>query len=135
MGQEVKIKISSELDVIYARLRARKIAMELGFNTVDQARISLAVSDLARALTESQGWSGEILIDRVDEALQSGIQVTVLTPRTQQIDPTGIGRAVQGQANGLDPNHNLTMMDEYRVDDQDEQETRVTLVKWLGEAG
>ena len=135
MGQDVKIKISSELDVIYARLRARKIAMELGFNTVDQARISLAVSELARALTESQGWSGEILIARVDEAVHSGIQVTVLTPRTQQLDPAAVSRAVQAEANGTDSARNLSMMDEYRVDDQDEQETRVTLVKWLGEAG
>jgi serine/threonine-protein kinase RsbT len=134
MVQDVKIKINNELDVIYARLRARKIATELGFNTVDQARISLAVSELARALTEAQGWSGEILISKVDKEIHSGIQVTILTPRSDHIDAETISRSVQGQEAG-NPNATLTMMDECRVDDQDEEETRVTLVKWLSVTG
>jgi serine/threonine-protein kinase RsbT len=132
MVQEVKIKISNELDVIYARLRARKIAMELGFNTVDQARISLAVSELARSLTEGQGWIGEILIARVDSDTHSGIQVTVLTPRAQSLEAAAAGRAAPIPTPADEQSVTLTMMDEYHVDDQAEDETRVTLVKWLG---
>ena len=41
MSEDNKIYVSSDLDVVMARMEARKIAKEMGFNTADQARIGM----------------------------------------------------------------------------------------------
>ena len=48
-----KITIHNDLDIVVARLKAREVARELGFGTIDQARISLAAGELARTLASS----------------------------------------------------------------------------------
>ena len=44
----VTINIQSELDVVFARQRARQIAALIQFDTLDQTRISTSVSEIAR---------------------------------------------------------------------------------------
>ena len=47
METETKIYVNNDLDIVMARMQARNVAKEMGFGTVDQARISLAASELA----------------------------------------------------------------------------------------
>ncbi|GAE93561.1 anti-sigma B factor RsbT [Gracilibacillus boraciitolerans JCM 21714] len=42
------VKIKKEWDIVGARQMGRELAKELGFGTVDQARIATAISELAR---------------------------------------------------------------------------------------
>ena len=60
MDIETKIYINNDLDIVVARMQTRRVAKEMDFSTVDQARISLAASELARLLTwtttESDIW-------------------------------------------------------------------------------
>lgn len=42
------VKIINEWDIVAARQLGRKISKEIGFGTVDQARITTAISELAR---------------------------------------------------------------------------------------
>ncbi|MDH7479718.1 MAG: ATP-binding protein [Syntrophomonadaceae bacterium] len=53
-----RVEITSEEDVILARLAARKAAVRLGFSLVDQTRIITVVSELARNifLYAGSGW-------------------------------------------------------------------------------
>lgn len=41
------VKIINEWDIVAARQLGRKISKEIGFGTVDQARITTAISELA----------------------------------------------------------------------------------------
>ncbi len=42
------VKILNEWDIVAVRQLGRNVAKELGFGTVDQARITTAISELAR---------------------------------------------------------------------------------------
>ena len=61
------IFVSSDLDVVMARIEARKLAKQMGFNTADQARISLAASELARALSWNNEAPGEIIFSAASQ--------------------------------------------------------------------
>ena len=62
MSTERRIYVNNDLDIVTARLQAREMAKELGFRTADQARISLAVSELARALSWNNNGPSEIVM-------------------------------------------------------------------------
>ncbi|MCI0395698.1 MAG: hypothetical protein L0332_25160 [Chloroflexi bacterium] len=121
-----RIIIHSDLDIIVARLKAREVAREMGFSTIDQARISLAAGELARALAKVMDSSGEIVISGINANGQCGVQVISVTP---QAGPDGLENA-----GGVTDDHYPEMadvaalVDECRVENQG---TRVTLMKWL----
>jgi hypothetical protein len=50
MDEVGKIDVKTQLHIITARAEVRNLARDLGFNTMDQARISLATSTLANLL-------------------------------------------------------------------------------------
>ncbi len=119
-----KIVINSDLDIVTARLHAREIAREMGFGTIDQARISLAASELARILTTNVAASGEILISGVNTADHVGIQVT-------SVDPSPAAAIEQVQAEDSALTHAMSLVDESIVEQDGRQNTRITLMKWL----
>lgn len=47
-GTLSNVPIAKELDIVGARQTGRNIANDLGFSSVDQARIATAISELAR---------------------------------------------------------------------------------------
>lgn len=50
MNDQSCVRIMTEWDIVAARQLGRNVAKELGFGTVDQARITTAISELARNL-------------------------------------------------------------------------------------
>ncbi len=128
-----KISVSSDLDVVMARMEARKIAKELGFNTADQARISLAASELARVLSWNNDAPGEIVFSAADQTGRRGFQVACQVKReyiTNTADP-----APPAAAATPIPARCLAgacqLVDESIVTDLDDEKVRVTLIKWL----
>jgi serine/threonine-protein kinase RsbT len=124
-----RISVHNDLDIIVARLRAREIARTLGFNTIDQARISLAAGELARGLVKNIGQMGEIIISGVKTEEHLGIQVMGVskfnTPTHMETKPLPARSHNDTLANVLQ------LVDEGFIEDEGEQETRVTLMKWL----
>ena len=51
MDTETKIYVNNDLDIVMTRMQVRDMAKKMGFGTADQARISLAASELARVLS------------------------------------------------------------------------------------
>lgn len=123
-----RVIINNDLDIIVARLRAREIARDLGFGTIDQARISLAAGELARTLAENVGQQGEIVISGVQTKGHMGIQVV-------SINPKAAAQASESEtADGTEDStlsSVLGLVDEGFVEDKGEQGTRITLMKWL----
>lgn len=66
------VKIINEWDIVAARQLGRKIFKEIGFGTVDQARITTAISELARNIFLYAG-RGEICIEKVNESGKQGM--------------------------------------------------------------
>lgn len=123
-----RVIINNDLDIIVARLRAREIARDLGFGTIDQARISLAAGELARTLAENVGQQGEIVISGVQTKGHMGIQVV-------SINPKAAAQASESEtADGTEDStlsSVLGLVDEGFLEDKGEQGTRITLMKWL----
>ncbi len=52
MSEVRSLPIRNDLDIVTARVEAREVAKELGFGTIDQARIATATSELARNIAQ-----------------------------------------------------------------------------------
>ncbi|WP_210364200.1 anti-sigma regulatory factor [Bacillus sp. REN3] len=68
------VRVVNEWDIIKARSLGRKAARELGFNAVDQARIVVVVSELARNIVKYAG-SGEIRISCLCNGSSKGMHI------------------------------------------------------------
>lgn len=60
------VMIMNEWDIVAARQLGRHAAKELGFGAVDQARITTAISELARNIYHYAN-GGKIYIDKIEE--------------------------------------------------------------------
>jgi len=126
------IFVSSDLDVVMARIEARKLAKQMGFNTADQARISLAASELARALSWNNEAPGEINFSTASQNGQQGIQVVCFVKR-EYVAANNNGDT-EPQEISI-PNRCLTgarqLVDESFIEEQEGQKAQITLIKWL----
>lgn len=67
------VKIINEWDIVAARQLGRNVAKELGFGTVDQARITTAISELARNIYLYAG-QGSVSIEKLNINGKSGLK-------------------------------------------------------------
>ena len=97
----------------------------------DQARISLAASELARVLSWNNNNAGEIVMSVANQDGQQGLQVVCLVSLAYLPNKDKADRAKEA----LIPTRSLTgacrLVDESIVEAQDSQQARVTLIKWL----
>jgi serine/threonine-protein kinase RsbT len=131
MNMQRKIYINNDLDVVTARMQAREMAKQLGFRTADQARISLAASELARVLSWNTNTPGEITMSDTNQNGHQGMQVACrvelkhLSPDNgakQLAEVSGPGRSLAGA---------YELVDESIVEEQSNEQALVTLIKWL----
>jgi len=124
MNTECKIFVNNDLDIVNARMQARAMAKQVGFRTADQARISLAASELARVLSWGPNLPGEITMVFANHNGQPGLHVMC---RVQYSGDSVDGRPTL--------RHSLTsacqLVDESIVEEQDNQHAHITLIKWL----
>lgn len=113
----MKIAVNNELDVISARMQARQMAKRLGFGTTDQARISLATSELARLICAGAQLPGEIVMDSMTQEAQGGIRVICYVAPSDPHSQQSLMSASR-------------LVDESSVESEDSGQTRVTLIKW-----
>ncbi len=129
-----KIPINSELDVIVARMQARQMARQIGFGTVDQARISLATSELARLACANSLYSGEIVMSDAEQNGQQGMRVICSVSVAESS-----AEAVEAQPNWTVEDNNFRrglasasrLVDESVVEMEESGQTKVTLFKWF----
>lgn len=75
MSEKSTIDIITEWDIVAARQIGRNVAKEIGFGTVDQARITTAISELARNIY-LYARAGEIVIEHLQDEGKTGISIT-----------------------------------------------------------
>lgn len=68
------VEIKHEWDIVHARQQGRQLAKELGFGNVDQARITTAISELARNIYLYAG-KGLIQIEPVEKNGKLGLTI------------------------------------------------------------
>ncbi len=114
-----RIYINTDMDVAVARLQAREAARSMGFGTVDQARISLATSELARSLWSAMPEPDEVWVSRLYRGARVGLQVDYVRRKAAS--------APVSMADLVGVSH---LVDECTVQSDPEHATHVTLIKW-----
>ncbi|RFU67880.1 anti-sigma regulatory factor [Bacillus sp. V59.32b] len=126
------VKIINEWDIVAARQLGRNVAKELGFGTVDQARITTAISELARNIYLYAG-QGTVAIEKVFDGGKSGLKIIATDegPGIQDIRRVmedgyttsgGLGAGLPGVKR---------LMDDFDIDSMVGKGTKIYATKWL----
>lgn len=132
MSQQSYVVVKNEWDIVAARQLGRDTAKKLGFGSVDQARITTAVSELARNIY-LYAYEGEIHIEVVSNESKIGVRITSKDkgPGIQDVRSVmqdgfsssgGLGAGLPGVKR---------LMDEFEIDSNEQLGTLITAVKWL----
>lgn len=121
----------NEWDIIEARSQGKSAAKDLGFNTADQAKIAVTISELARNIYKYAG-KGQIHIASVLDENRIGLQV-IAADRGPGMDISKVmidGYSTSGGlGSGLPGAKRL--MDDFAVKSSPEEGTVITATKWL----
>jgi serine/threonine-protein kinase RsbT len=131
--EERCIPVKTDLDIVSARLEGRSLARELGFGSIDQARIATAISELARnvvlyapegkvrvrSVVSDDGGRG---IEVVCEDNGPGIANVELVMQDGYSTSSGLGMGLPGTKR---------LMDEFEIETKLGIGTKVKVRKWL----
>ncbi|WP_339229848.1 anti-sigma regulatory factor [Oceanobacillus sp. FSL K6-2867] len=126
------VNIHKEWDIVGARQLGREMAKNLGFGTVDQARIATAVSELARNIY-LYAEQGQICIEIIDTIERRGLCMMAIDSGPGIAD---IGQVMQdgfttsgGLGAGLPGVKRL--MDEFDIRSELGEGTKIKATKWI----
>jgi serine/threonine-protein kinase RsbT len=126
-------EIRSSDDIVIVRQAVRQRAVALGFNLVDQTKIVTAASELARN-TLQHGGGGKAAIEVVKNSVTSGLKLTftdegpgipdiALAMKDGYTSKTGMGLGLGGAKR---------LSNEFEIESQPGQGTRVAILRWKG---
>jgi serine/threonine-protein kinase RsbT len=133
MGDEARVPIRSDADIVVARQQGRTLGARLGFSSSDLTLIATAISELARNIV-SYATRGEIILRLVQRVGKQGIMIIA---RDEGPGIPDIARAMQdgystGNSLGLGLPGTKRLMDEFDISSRPGQGTTVTIKKWVG---
>jgi serine/threonine-protein kinase RsbT len=129
---EVRIRMTSDADIVKARQAARELASRVGFTRTDLTLIATAVSEVARNIVRFAG-PGEIIVELLDQP-RRGVHV-VARDTGPGIEDVGLAlkdgySTYHGLGLGLPGARRL--MDEFAIVSELGRGTTVTMTKWCG---
>ncbi|RPI34929.1 MAG: hypothetical protein EHM70_01265 [Chloroflexota bacterium] len=86
MQESESFEITTDQDIMRARMRTRQMARQAGLAILDQARISMAMSVLAQTLELGKINNGTISICILDNDSRRGLEVDCITKGEFAID-------------------------------------------------
>lgn len=129
---EIRIPITSEADILTARQQARALATRIGFWSIEQSFIAIAVSELAINILLYAG-HGDIILHAADKAGSRGIVIVAQDQGPGIADTALAMREGYSTANrpGLGLSGAKRLMDEFELVSSPGQGTTVTMKKWV----
>jgi len=132
MQVQTHVDIHSEWGIVAARQAGRKLAREIGFGSVDQARITTAISELARNIYLYAN-KGQIQIEEVTSSGKRGIKVIATD------EGPGIKELRRVMEDGFTTSGGLgaglpgvkRLMDEFNIESELSVGTSIMTIKWL----
>ncbi|MGZ9815206.1 anti-sigma regulatory factor [Peribacillus simplex] len=126
------VKIINEWDIVAARQLGRNVAKELGFGTVDQARITTAISELARNIylyagqgsvsIEKLNINGKLGLKFIAEDQGPGIEDIRRVMEDGYTTSGGLGAGLPGAKR---------LMDDFDIESIPGEGTKIIATKWL----
>lgn len=132
MTHRSHVEICSEWDIVAARQLGRDEAREVGFGIVDQARITTAISELARNIY-LYAKTGRVDIERIQNLDKQGIKIIASD------NGPGIADIQRVMSDGYTTSNGLgagmpgvrRLMDEFDIETALGKGVRITIIKWL----
>lgn len=132
MGNESRVAISSNIDIVTARQQGRKLALELGFEGAEVTLIAAAISEVARNIVD-HAKQGEIILEPVQHGSKHGLQIIA------RDEGPGIADLAQAMQYGYSTRKGLGvglpgakwLMDEFDIASKVGVGTTVIMKKWL----
>ena len=129
-----QIPITSDLDIVEARMAARTLAAKIGFTGANLVMIATAVSEVARNIVD-YAKPGEVILSVIENGPRRGLEVVA------RDNGPGIPDVAQAMVDGYSTSRGLglglpgsrRLMDEFYVDSKAGKGTTVTMRKWLPE--
>lgn len=126
------VNIRQEWDIVGARQLGREKAKELGFGTVDQARIATAISELARNIYLYAG-TGKVYFETVDHLDKKGLKIVAVD------EGPGIRDLSQVMQDGYSTSGGLgaglpgvkRLMDTFEINSEWGEGTEIIAIKWI----
>jgi serine/threonine-protein kinase RsbT len=128
---EVRIKISTDADIITARQAGRSLAGQAGCSSTDLTEVATAISEIARNIVTYAG-GGEISMRLVDRRDRAGIEIVAVDEGPGIVD---VDRALEdgfttGMGLGLGLPGARRLMDDFRIISKPGRGTRIVMQKW-----
>ncbi len=126
------VEINEEQDVVLCRQICREWAKNIGFNLVDQTRITTSASELARNIHDYAG-NGEVIIEQVDDGNRRGIKITFKDkgPGIPDVEKAmNEGYTTRGSM-GMGLPGSKKLMDDFSIISKPNEGTTVIIWKWL----
>lgn len=132
MENRSSVDIHTEWDIVAARQLGRNEAKKSGFGIVDQARITTAISELARNIYLYAG-KGKVEIERFSENGLYGITIIASDNGPGILDMRKVMEDGYSTSGGLGAGMPgvKRLMDEFKVDTEPGVGTIITATKWL----
>jgi serine/threonine-protein kinase RsbT len=132
-GDEVRIPVTGDADVVAARQAARELATKLGFGATDLTLIATAVSEVTRNIVRFAG-SGQVVVELLEQP-RRGVRVIA---RDTGPGIEDVARALEDGYStydgfGLGLPGARRLMDEFAVVSEVGRGTTVTMTKWRDE--
>lgn len=127
-----RVEINNDLDIVAARAEARKLAQEMGFDIIDQARIATVISELARNVV-LHAHCGQVVMERIQVGEKVGIQIVCEDQGPGIGDPEEILQADETREGGTHMGLVGTkrLMDDLEIESQAGLGTVVRVRRWL----
>jgi serine/threonine-protein kinase RsbT len=125
------LQIRSSEDVVRVRAAVRDGAVAAGFSLVDQTKFVTAASELARN-TIDYGKGGEVEIESVEAGGRKGVRLIFVDkgPGIPDIEQALKDGFTTGGGLGLGLGGARRLSNEFSIQSQPGQGTRVTIVRW-----
>lgn len=131
MGDEVRVPIVYDTDIVAARTEGRRLAVELGFSNTDATLVATAISEVARNILV-HAREGVITISATlnDEIAEIAVVASDEGPGIRDVDLAlrdgystagGLGLGLPGVRR---------LMDDFQITTEDGKGTEVTMTKW-----
>ncbi|PWU68069.1 anti-sigma regulatory factor [Gracilibacillus dipsosauri] len=132
MKAQSSVQINKEWDIVGARQMGREKAKELGFGSVDQARIATAISELARNIY-LYAQRGRIHVEVINDLNKKGLKIIA------QDEGPGIADISKVMEDGYSTSGGLgaglpgvkRLMDEFDILSDKEKGTTISAIKWV----
>jgi serine/threonine-protein kinase RsbT len=128
---EVRVRITTDDDIVTARQEGRRLSAGLGFSSTDLTLIATAISEVARNIRLYAG-EGQVQLKLVREGSREGI---VVVARDEGPGIADLELAMQdgyssGGSSGLGLPGARRLMDEFEIRSRKGEGVTVTMKKW-----